>query len=67
MKHGDDAFDLASEARRRKLTREEEARLEKLLEESPEDDMLYRAGVEFDRDSSAREGDDLLIARCFGL
>ena len=63
MKHRDDTFDLASEARRRTLKREEEARLEMLLEESPEDNMLYRAGLEFDRDSSAREGDDVLIAR----
>ncbi|HVR19970.1 MAG TPA: tetratricopeptide repeat protein [Polyangiaceae bacterium] len=63
MKHADDPADLLSEARRRKLTRDEESRLQGLLEQSAEEHMLYRAGLSFDRDSSAREGDDLLVAR----
>src|SRR5262245_2234019 len=63
MKHPDDPADLANEARRRSLSREEELRFEALLEESPEEDVAYRAGLAFDRDSSAREGDDVLVAR----
>lgn len=63
MKRPDDSVDLPSQARRHKLSREEEARLEALLEGSPEERLLYRAGLTFDRESSAREGDDVLIAR----
>jgi hypothetical protein len=63
MKHEDDAVDLASEARRRTLSRDEEARLKSSFEASPEEQMLFRAGLAFDRQSSAREGDDVLVAR----
>lgn len=63
MKHEDDPVDLTSKARRRGLSHEEEARLKALFEEAPEERRLYRAGLAFDRDSSAREGDDVLVAR----
>jgi TolA-binding protein len=63
MKREHDPGDLTSEARRRALSRDEEARLKDLFEESPEERSLYRAGLAFDRDSSAREGDDVLVAR----
>jgi TolA-binding protein len=63
MKHADDATDLLSEARRRPLSREEELRLEELVERSPEARILHYAGWAFDRDSSAREGDDVLVAK----
>jgi hypothetical protein len=63
MKHDGDLTDLLSEARRRPLSREEEARLEELVERSPEARILHYAGWAFDRDSSAREGDDVLIAK----
>jgi TolA-binding protein len=62
MKH-DEPTDLLSEARRRPLSREEEARLEELVEHSPEARILHYAGWTFDRDSSAREGDDVLVAK----
>jgi TolA-binding protein len=63
MKHEDDPVDLTSKARRRALSRDEEVRLQALFEEAPEERRLYRAGLAFDRDSSAREGDDVLVAR----
>jgi TolA-binding protein len=62
MKH-DDVTDLLSEARRRPLSREEEVRLEELVERSPEARILHYAGWAFDRDSSAREDDDVLVAK----
>jgi len=62
MKH-DDETDLLSEARRRPLSRDEETRLEELVERSPEARVLHYAGWAFDRDSSAREDDDVLVAR----
>jgi TolA-binding protein len=63
MKHDDDATDILSEARRRPLSREEDARLEELVERSPEARILHYAGWAFDRDSSAREDDDVLVAK----
>jgi TolA-binding protein len=63
MKHDDDATDILSEARRRPLSREEEERLEELVERSPEARILHYAGWAFDRDSSAREDDDVLVAK----
>jgi hypothetical protein len=63
MKHDDDAVDLLSEARRRPLSRDEEVRLEELVERSPEARILHYAGWAFDRDSSAREDDDVLVAK----
>jgi TolA-binding protein len=62
MKH-DDVTDILSEARRRPLSREEEVRLEELVERSPEARILHYAGWAFDRDSSAREDDDVLVAK----
>lgn len=63
MKHDDDPTDLLSEARRRPLLRDEEARLEELVASSPEARVMHYAGWSFDRDSSARDGDDVLVAR----
>jgi TolA-binding protein len=63
MKHDDDPSDLLSEVRRRTLSRDEEARLEGLVARSPEVRVLHYAGWSFDRDSSARDGDDVLVAR----
>jgi TolA-binding protein len=63
MKHDDESTDLLAEARRRALSREEESRLEELVERSPEARILHYAGWSFDRDSSARGGDDVLVAR----
>jgi TolA-binding protein len=62
MKHDEESTDLLAEARRRVLSRDEEARLEELVERSPEARIMHYAGWAFDRDSSAREGDDVLIA-----
>ena len=62
MKHDADA-DLLSEARRRPLSRDEEVRLEALVERSPEARILHYAGWAFDRDSSARKDDDVLVAK----
>jgi len=63
MKHDDESTDLLAEARRRVLSRDEEARLEELVEGSPEARIMHYAGWSFDRDSSAREGDDVLVAK----
>ncbi len=63
MKHEDEPTDLLSEARRRPLSRDEEAELEELVGSSPEARILHYAGWAFDRDSSAREGDDVLVAK----
>ncbi|HEX6272882.1 MAG TPA: tetratricopeptide repeat protein [Polyangiaceae bacterium] len=63
MRREDHPGDLTSEARRRPLSREEEACLTALFEECPEERTIYRAGLAFDRDSSAREGDEMLVAR----
>ena len=63
MKLDDEADDLLVEARRRPLSRDEESALEELVERSPEARMLHYAGWAFDRDSSARENDDVLVAR----
>ena len=63
MKHDEEPTDLLGEARRRPLSRDEEARLEELVASSPEARILHYAGWSFDRDSSAREDDDVLVAR----
>ena len=58
-----DPSDLMAAVRRRSLSPAERAELEKLVQRSPEERMLHYAGFAFDRDSSARPGDDVLIQR----
>jgi len=58
-----DGSDLMAAVRRRSLSPAEKAELEKLVERSPEERILHYAGFAFDRDSSARPGDDVLIQR----
>jgi TolA-binding protein len=58
-----DPSDLGAAVRRRPLSRTEEAELERLVESSTAERVLHYAGYAFDRDSSARPGDDVLIQR----
>jgi TolA-binding protein len=63
MKREEEPTDVLCQARRRPLSRDEQTRLEELVGQSPEARLLHSAGLSFDRDSSAQQDDDVLIAR----